>query len=132
MPTPISSPGASCDSSVRLRAPIAWVTSFEPLVERWTAASRSTGSATSVPRLTTIADTWLPRSDRSASVRTDTGVIARIDASGQLAVLLEVRAQRAADDGQRDVVDGGAGDGVAHRSQRGERERAGRRGRGAA
>ena len=56
---------------------MASVISFDPLVERCTAASRSTGSAMSVARLTSIADTWLPRSLRSASVRTDTGVIAR-------------------------------------------------------
>src|SRR6478735_1721553 len=82
VPTPISSPGANCDNSDRLRAPTAWVTSLELDVDRCTAASRSTGSATSVARLTIIAETWLPRSLFSDSVRTETGVIARSDAVG--------------------------------------------------
>ncbi len=83
-------PGASCDSSVRLRAPIASVTSLEPLVERCTAASRSTGSAMSVARLTIIAETWLPRSAFSDSVRTDTGVIARIAVAGSSPCVAQV------------------------------------------
>jgi hypothetical protein len=82
VPSPISAPGASWDSSVRLRAPIARVISLEPAVERCTAASRSTGSAMSLPRLTIIAETWLPASLRSFSDRTETGVIARIDVAG--------------------------------------------------
>ena len=56
--------------------------SLELWVLSRTAASRSSGSATSVPSVVNMPDTMLPAAPRSASVRTEIGAIAISGSAG--------------------------------------------------
>ena len=79
--------------------------SFAALLEAMIVFSRSSGSAMSVARLTSIIDTWLLRSVFPASRRL-TGTAALSDVLGELVVFVEIAPQRARARCEHDIVDG--------------------------
>ena len=72
-----------------------------------------------------MADTWLPAVPACSSLRTEIGTITRSDSSGSSPLSDQVLAQGAADDGEDDVVDRGAGHGRLDPLDLGEVEAAG-------
>ena len=120
-----SPPGISSENWARSCAPVASAAALDAAVDSCTAARRWRGSATSVPAVTIIADTWLPAVPACSAVRVEIGAITRSACVRQLAVLAQVLTQRAADDGDGDVVDRRPGHGGLDRLGGGQLEPAG-------
>ena len=130
VPRPMRPPGIRSDISSSVRAPSALANSLDWCVPSRTTESRSTGSAMSVPSVVNMPETMLPAAARC-------GFVAHRDrrhrdqrVGGQLALVEQVGAQPAADDGQHDVVDRRPGLGALDRPQIVEVEADARRTRG--